>query len=87
MGTGKSGRNKEPSLGQVARIIQLCVLAPHAPCSSTPEGSLPACRYGGGVWEASRCPLPGGAPTMAGAAMNHAVLVVGYDASASPPYW
>lgn len=24
---------------------------------------------------------------MAGAAMNHAVLVVGYDMSASPPYW
>ncbi|KAL4458947.1 hypothetical protein ABPG75_013812 [Micractinium tetrahymenae] len=44
-------------------------------------------RYGGGVWQAARCPLPGGAPTVASAQMNHAVLVIGYDMTASPPYW
>lgn len=47
----------------------------------------PACSYGGGVWQASRCPLPSGPPTMQFAKMNHAVLVIGYNMTASPPYW
>ncbi|KAL4431625.1 hypothetical protein ABPG77_001467 [Micractinium sp. CCAP 211/92] len=44
-------------------------------------------RYGGGVWEASHCPLPSGPPSLLSAKMNHAVLIIGYNMTANPPYW
>lgn len=51
--------------------------------------------YGGGTYGASSCTYPPGprapvgAPTSPTATVqiNHAVLVVGYDTTASPPYW
>lgn len=35
--------------------------------------------FSGGVWPASSCPLPPGAPSASLAQVNHALLVVGYD--------
>lgn len=37
--------------------------------------------YGGGVWPASSCALPPGNPNPNYARVNHALLVVGYDAT------
>ena len=45
--------------------------------------------YSGGVWPASRCnySYPSGKPSAAKARVTHAMLVVGYNMTAQPPYW
>jgi len=43
--------------------------------------------YGGGVWTAARCDYPAGPPNYENATINHALLVVGFNLTATPPYW
>lgn len=43
--------------------------------------------YSGGIWAASSCALPPGAPDPAKALVNHAVLVVGWNMLYQPYYW
>lgn len=45
--------------------------------------------YKEGVYSARNCPLPPGRPNATLAAINHAVLVVGFnmDAALDKPYW
>lgn len=43
--------------------------------------------YAGGVWLANQCQYPSKEPNAALANPNHAMLVVGFNLSTSPPYW
>ena len=46
--------------------------------------------YNGGIWMRNRCNYtygPGGVPIDAQVKINHALLVVGFNAQAQPPYW
>ncbi|KAL4422483.1 hypothetical protein ABPG75_008680 [Micractinium tetrahymenae] len=43
--------------------------------------------YSGGLWTAAECDVPAGPPIASRAGMNHAVLVVGFNMTAQPPYW
>lgn len=53
---------------------------------NVPEGSMFEF-YVGTLWSASLCALPPGRPDPAKAVVNHAVLVVGWNSLAKPPYW
>jgi hypothetical protein len=43
--------------------------------------------FGGGLFTADRCWYPEGAPTWDSSEFDHAMLVVGFNTSASPPFW
>ena len=66
--------------------LQAVLVAPVMVGMFVPEGSLFEF-YVGSLWPASSCPLPPGPPNPAKAVVNHAVLVVGWNSLAKPPYW
>ncbi|KAL4436061.1 hypothetical protein ABPG77_005509 [Micractinium sp. CCAP 211/92] len=43
--------------------------------------------YSGGLWTTADCEVPAGPPSFSSAKTNHAVLVVGFNMTARPPYW
>lgn len=43
--------------------------------------------YSGGIWPASSCALPKGAPSSKHAMVNHAMVVVGWNMRYKPHYW
>lgn len=68
------------------RILQAVKVAPTIVGIYVPDDSL-FDLYSGGLWSASSCPLPPGPPNPAKATVNHALLVVGWNSLAKPPYW
>ena len=69
-----------PLIPALPCALQAVRLAPVMVSIYVPQDSLFEF-YSGGVWPASSCKLPSGAPNASLATVNHALLVVGYDMS------